>query len=238
MGRRGHARVPRDPPLVLRFLEKRGSRATFFVVAAVADVSSHILCPTAERNEVGSHGLTHRRLDRLTVEETQRELELSKKRLEEVGQEVTGFRAPFFRCSRLQLRQVAQAGYTYDASLGSVVPGPHNGYLSSLECPHRRSGLWEFPADAMCQGMMPLSLTYLRLTYPVGPRMLPHAPRLLYLHLHEFLPPETGNVLPRLLRKGLTRNCGCMAWEILARAFDVWDVQFTCCRELLAETGE
>ena len=71
---------------------------------------------------------------------------------------VEGFRAPFFRRARGHFGLLRRAGYAYDASMGTVMPGPANALLAALPCPHRRGGLYEFPTSAMAGGMLPLSL--------------------------------------------------------------------------------
>ncbi|MGD2175823.1 MAG: polysaccharide deacetylase family protein, partial [Candidatus Brocadiaceae bacterium] len=62
----------------LRFLADRGMRATFFVVSDLLDVSVEPVCAIAERNEVGSHGRSHRLLSSLSEVEVGRELRESR----------------------------------------------------------------------------------------------------------------------------------------------------------------
>jgi len=224
-------------PRFLRFLEQRAIRATFFVVGELVNADASLVAALAERNEVASHGLTHRPLSGLTADELQRELRESKMRLEQLKVKVDGFRAPFFRRPPAWLSKVKRAGYRYDASIGSVMPGRVNGRLDRLPCPHRKGGIYEFPTSAMCHGMLPFSLTYLRLTYPLSLRCLPRVPSMLYIHFHEFLPADSASVLPGPLRAVLSHNCGEKAWEILNRALDAISCEFMTCREMLEEAG-
>jgi len=237
-GMRGVAAFRRITPRFLRFLERRGLRATFFVVSDLMDVDAALIAAVAERNEIASHGRSHSPLRRLSRAERARELRESRECLEQAGRRVEGFRAPFFQTLPGWPRQAKEAGYRYDASLGSVLPGPHNGRLDRLACPHLRKGIYELPTSAMCQGMLPFSLTYLRLTYPLAMRYLPRTAPMLYIHLHEFLPAETASVLPVHLRALLTRNCGERAWQILERCLDQLDCEFATCAELVAEATE
>ena len=124
-------------PRFLRFLEERRMHATFFVVSDLADASSDVVAGLGERNEVGSHGRSHRRLDRISRTEALRELSDSRVRLQDCGARVEGFRAPFFGRGPGFAEMVAGAGYRYDASFGSVTPGPSNGRLGALPCPMR-----------------------------------------------------------------------------------------------------
>jgi peptidoglycan/xylan/chitin deacetylase (PgdA/CDA1 family) len=225
-------------PTFVRFLELWGFRATFFTVASLAELSLAILAPVAERNEIASHGWSHQVLTRLGKEGLEREVSGSKGKLERLGHKVNGFRAPFSRCSGHILRQIARAGYRYDGSFGSVFPGFQNAYMSALKCPHTWNDLVELPTDAMALGTMPLPLTYLRLTWPAARKLVPAMPRMLYLHLHEFLEPETACGLGFPLRCCLTRNCGGKAWDTLSRVFDQWDVRFTSCKSFIDEELE
>jgi len=210
-------------------------RATFFVVGELAGAAPDIVAALGERHEVASHGLTHRPLDRLCSAEVAREVRDSRLRLEQCGAtEVVGFRAPFFRRCRGLTRQLEEAGYRYDASMGSVMPGPANGRLASLPRPLKRGPLYELPTCAMRGGMLPLSLTWLRLCAPWAARLLPSSASLLYLHLHEFLPAETASCLPFALRRLLTRHCGEAAWGILDQALGALHAEFTTCREVLS----
>ncbi len=62
--------------------------------------------------EVGSHGLTHRRLAQLPLSEIQKEVRESKQRLEDkLGCRVTSFCPPFGSCSAALLEEVFAAGY-------------------------------------------------------------------------------------------------------------------------------
>ncbi|MFO8007759.1 MAG: polysaccharide deacetylase family protein [Candidatus Brocadiia bacterium] len=236
-GVRGTRAYREITPLFLEWLEARGIRATFFVVSNLLAATGEPVVAIGKRNEVASHGRSHRLLSALPEKEVLAELVQSRRRLRELGLPVRGFRAPFFRRTRRLMRLVRAAGYAYDASMGSVVPGPVNGRLHGLGCPCRTDGLPEFPTSAMMDGFFPLSLTWLRVMAPLSLRKLPRTAGLIYLHLHEFLPAETASCLPVPLRAVLTRNCGDSAWEILDRALDALDCEFTTCEQLLNEQG-
>jgi peptidoglycan/xylan/chitin deacetylase (PgdA/CDA1 family) len=220
-------------PRFLRFLRERGMRATFFVVSDLVEETPELVGAIAERHEVASHGSSHATLDGLDGEQALAEMKGSRERLARCGAEARGFRAPFFRRGPRFFSLLEEAGYTYDASMGSVLPGPWNARLAALGCPFRRGRLYEFPTSAMAGGWLPLSLTWLRLTAPLTRRLLPRAPSLIYLHLHEFLPAESARVLARPLRELLTRNCGTAAWDVLDRALGALDAEFTTCADML-----
>jgi len=233
----GGARAYREVlPRFLKFLEERGARATFFVVSDLLDVDAGLVADIAGAHEVASHGATHRRLDRLDVAEVERELTESRMRLQEVAGCVDGFRAPFFaRCDGLS-QMLQRAGYRYDASLGTVWPGLGSRRIGRTGCPHRRDGMWQLPTSSICAaGLLPLSLTWLRLLSPVVRGSRIPASGLIYLHLHEFLPRESAAVLGRPLRWMLRRNCGEPAWDILDRTLTNLDAELVACCDLLPE---
>src|SRR5262245_53854080 len=89
--------IRRVLPRLLELLERHRATATFFVVGELAGEVARVL-PARRQHEVGSHGLTHALLTRLSREEIIRELETSKATLEAHGYEVLGFRAPFLKC--------------------------------------------------------------------------------------------------------------------------------------------
>jgi hypothetical protein len=232
-GLRGTRAFRAITPRFLRFLEERDARATFFVCSDLMDESAGLVAAIGERNEIASHGRGHRLLSGLTKAEALEEMVESRRRLQETGMAVQGFRAPFFRRGPDHLALVRRAGYAYDASLGTVMPGPLNSWFGSMPCPHSRAGLHEFPTSAMGSGCLPLSLTWLRLCGPAALRGLPGLPGMIYLHLHEFLPADTVRGLGPPLRYLLTRNCGEPAWGVLDRALDALHAEFTTCSAIL-----
>ncbi len=235
-GVRGTRAYREVTPRFLRFLEERGIRATFFVVSDLLEVSEDIVAGIAESHEVASHGKTHTSLTALDGAAMGRELRESRARLQEVAAPVIGFRSPFFARPSGLGRLLRRAGYLYDASLGSVYPGPQNGWLERSPCPGSEDGLLRIPTSAMWRGMFPLSLTWLRLLGLRSLGGLPNGAPVLYLHLHEFLPPETAGCLPWHLRPWLPRNCGEPAWDVFDRTLDALGGEFTTCRDMLELT--
>lgn len=101
-----------------RLLKKRGLKATFY--APLANAEGPVLAPKrlgalAQLGmEVGSHGLSHRRLHRLGELEARRELFLSKQRLEAaLDAPVRGFCFPGGEYHRRLPLWAAQEGYDY-----------------------------------------------------------------------------------------------------------------------------
>jgi len=106
-------------PRLLDRCARAGVRATFFCVGRDAQARAAALGRiAAEGHEVASHSLTHPlALSRLPAEALRCELVESRRRLEAAtGFPVGGFRAPNFDVDARVLREVAAAGYRYDAS--------------------------------------------------------------------------------------------------------------------------
>ena len=219
-------------PRLLELLEERRIAATFFVSGRLVQPCRDALLEIGPQHEIASHGYNHRRLSGVPREEVRDELRRSRLILAELGREIEGVRAPFFATPQGWLEEVADAGYKYDASAGCVRPS-----MMNRRWPAPAHGLGRLGVSVLRDGITPFCLTYLRLYHPLGLHMMPQAapgcPVMFYLHLHEFLPPETAARLKTPLRWMLTRNCGEAAWDILRRALDRLDGEWITCSEYL-----
>jgi peptidoglycan/xylan/chitin deacetylase (PgdA/CDA1 family) len=81
-------------------------------------------------HEIGSHGLSHRLLRHLAADEKQKEIGLSKVRLEDmIGRKVDSFSYPFGRADQLSIDLVRDSGYKFAVSglfWGRNEAGPFN----------------------------------------------------------------------------------------------------------------
>jgi hypothetical protein len=182
--------------------------------------------------------VTHRRIGPLPSTERRRELVESKRRLEgELDRPVFGVRAPFFARSAGWLEEVERAGYRYDASDGRVVPSPGNLPYRARRPVQGGTAVPSIPVSTLKDGVSPCCLTWLRLFAPFGIHLLRPNPRMFYLHLHEFLPPDTARRLAPLLRPVLTRHCGERAFGILDEALARIPGERVTCSEWLFRRG-
>ncbi len=222
--------LPRFCGLLLR----HGVRATFFVVANLLDMCGDILREMCSGHEVASHGLTHRPLSGMSKEELLTELAGSRERLQAAfGTPVMGFRAPYLKRPSRWFEFLADSGYRYDSSMGTVYPSPRNVRPSRWR-PVRRGEVVEIPTVSMGIGWVPFSLTYLRLLAPFGERLVSSRAPVFYLHLHELAPPGLARALPMPLRPILRRRAGGPAWEILKRVLDRFGPRAITCSEFLS----
>jgi len=224
-------------PALLDMLQRHSAGATLFVVAQMLPVCRELLREAAKRCEIASHGLTHRRLDRLPPEERRRELLLSRMRLsEELDTEVSGIRAPFLRVPEGWLELVGECGYRYDSSRGRVYPSWRNVPAGSWR-PVEAGDVVELPPTTLRPGMVPFSLTYLRLGAPVTEALVPRGEAVFYMHLHELASPALARRLPLPLRWALRRRAGEPAWRVLERLLRGRAGRVVSCRALLQAHG-
>ncbi|MBI4352187.1 MAG: polysaccharide deacetylase family protein [Elusimicrobia bacterium] len=203
----------RDPPAprktcfsrniedILTLLDKRGVKATFFILGELA-----ARCPGQVRiiascgHEIASHGYTHRSLWRLTPGEFALDLGKSRDTLGDItGAAPLGYRSPTWSLKgrgRDFLPLIREAGYSYDSSLYPSC------FAAARGAPYEAvPGLTEFPPSVFKFAGLNLPFlggTFLRWAGPAflkGKTAALNAaglPALLYFHTWEFdaAPPE------------------------------------------------
>ncbi len=210
------APVTRD---ILDMLDDSGNRATFFVLAGVAERYPDLIEEIVDRGqEVASHGHSHTPVRELTPESFEEELVRSVAALEAAGaDEVVGFRAPQFSIdekSMWALNILRDHGFVYDASVFPVKT-PLYGIPYAPRTPYRidsetllpgESDLWELPSAATrlpVVGNVPVAGGfYLRALpyslYRAGLRAAPE-PRVCFIH-----PWDLDPDVPRIPEFGFT----------------------------------
>lgn len=123
-------RLGRSIEKILSLLEEFKIQATFFVMGWVARHEGEVVRRIAAAgHEIASHGMDHRMVTKLRIQDFREQAVESKKILEDLcGQEVVGFRAPTFSIVRetmWALDVLGEAGYEYDSS---VFPIRHDRY--------------------------------------------------------------------------------------------------------------
>lgn len=123
-------RVERNCDAILRMFADADVKATFFTLGWVAKRHPGLMQRiAAEGHEIASHGWDHARVFRLGREEFARDLEKSRKVIEDAsGMAVTGYRAPSFSIDHRTpwaYRILAEQGFTYSSS---VAPIAHDHY--------------------------------------------------------------------------------------------------------------
>jgi len=147
------SRVVGNTQRILRLLEARGVRATFFILGWVAERYGDLVREIHRAgHEVASHGYWHYLVYSQTPDEFRADVRQSRETLENlIGEPVTAYRAPSFSITRRSLwalEILIEEGYQVDSS---IVPARHDRYgiPSARADIHRLSTpagtLWEFP---------------------------------------------------------------------------------------------
>ena len=152
----GHVVMSRCVPRFAEILDRRGIRATFFLVAgdldprgpggsaAAAEARARVAALAAAGHEIGNHSYSHPYdLARHGAAEAGAEIELAHALLSEAaGRPVRGFRAPGYDLSAAMMAHLLRLDYRYDSS---IFPAP--GYyaakaavMGALAVLGRRSG--------------------------------------------------------------------------------------------------
>jgi polysaccharide deacetylase family protein (PEP-CTERM system associated) len=114
-------------------------RATFFVLGWIGERLPNLVREIHSRgHEVASHGLHHKLSVGYEPQALRRDLENSKKLLEDiVGGSISGYRAPSFSIDESVLRLIGESGYRYDSSLNSFTAHGRYGIISSNGRPRK-----------------------------------------------------------------------------------------------------
>lgn len=125
---------------ILEVLRQENVKATlFFTVRFAQAVPDIIQQAIADGHEIASHGVTHTGFE--PSHPLQARIELEKI----TGKKVAGYRQP--RMMKLDEKQIAEAGYLYDASLNpTFIPGRYCN-LNAPRRPFMKDGVLQIPAS-------------------------------------------------------------------------------------------
>lgn len=148
------SRVERNTAALLKILERRGARATFFVLGWIAEIYPALVKEIARRgHELASHGYAHKLVYASSPQEFEDDLLRARDLIHAAsGFTVQGYRAPGFSINESCLWAfdvLAKNGFTYDSSIFPAVRnhGGYAGYSSRIarQPSLNGSGVWEFP---------------------------------------------------------------------------------------------
>lgn len=212
------SRVASNTCKLLDLLDRHQTRATFFVLAWVAERHPGLIKQIADcGHEIASHGYGHELVTAQTPELFRADVQKAKRILEDLtGTPVQGYRAPGFTITRetpWALPILVEEGHTYDSSL---VPIQHNhcGLPDAMPWQHLRettSGpIWEVPPTTINLGGIRVPIaggSYFRLlSFPLLALLYRRLhrkgrPLVLYFHawdLDPFQPRMEGPLLSQL----------------------------------------
>ncbi len=163
-------------PRLCSILEKYDIKATFFVTGDVASKYPREIKEITVDHEIGCHGYSHKRFDRMSFKEASKEIEKSSEVLHRLAGhgELSSFRAPNLKFPERFLGLLKDNGYSIDSSLARYkieyfMAGKKN----------QDSGLLRIPVSA--------TSSLLRL--PFGNEMIRRLPQpiVLFFHPWEFV---------------------------------------------------
>jgi len=203
---------------LLDFLDRNELRATLFAIAGDVDNAGRLarLRGAVERgHEIASHGLSHALLAPLDLKGKRREIEDSKKRLEDaLGVAIRGFRAPAFSIDRDVMRLLADCGYAWDSSVFPTRQFAERlGVTSIAPWPNRPlgdRGVLELPLPAYRPAPLPfhpcysLLLGYSYFRWCLGRFRRLGAPLVLLFHLTDFADPLPHEQLAGIKSRWMT----------------------------------
>ena len=130
-------------PRLLRILERRGLRATFFIPGYTADRYPHVVRAIRDAGqEIGHHGYLHEPVFRATADEEEAYLLRGLEALDRVaGVRPLGYRAPWWETTYRTPALLARHGFRYDSSLMDddrpylLATGPESSSATLVEIP-------------------------------------------------------------------------------------------------------
>lgn len=142
-------RVERNIERILRMLEERGTRATFFTLGWIAERYPQLVRSIVDNHhEVASHGYDHLRASEQSESAFHDDVRRAKLLLEDIsGHEVMGYRAPSFSIGEGNLwafDSLERAGYRYSSSVYPI-KHDHYGMPDSPRFAYSINGLIEIP---------------------------------------------------------------------------------------------
>lgn len=227
------SRVASNTCRLMEILARHQTRATFFVLAWVAERHPGLIKHIADcGHEIASHGYGHELVTAQTPELFRADVRKAKRILEDLtGAPVQGYRAPGFTVTRETLWALpilVEEGHTYDSS---VVPIRHDhcGLPDADPWPHLRQTsagpMWEVPPSTVNLGGVRLPIaggSYFRLLpFPAIRRLLKRIerqgrPLVMYFHPWELDPQQPRMEGPFFSRLFHYLNLGKMEFRLSA----------------------
>jgi peptidoglycan/xylan/chitin deacetylase (PgdA/CDA1 family) len=110
-------------PKLLDLFKKEGINATFFVTGAMAEQYPDLIKRIPkEGHELGCHGYSHARFDRMKKEEARADLRQAGAVLRQFEKRLVSFRAPNLQFPGEYLKFLEDEGFLYDSSLAAYKP--------------------------------------------------------------------------------------------------------------------
>jgi peptidoglycan-N-acetylglucosamine deacetylase len=110
-------------PRLLELFDRRGVKATFFSTGQMAERFPDLIGEIpAQGHELGCHGYSHRRFDRLGPAAARDEIAMGQRSLRDFGRPVISFRAPNLCFPQAYLRFLEEHSFRIDSSVARYKP--------------------------------------------------------------------------------------------------------------------
>ncbi len=228
-------------PRLLDFFDVHEIKATFFVLGDLADRFEGLIKDISKKHEIGSHGFSHRILNRISKKEVEYEVARSKKVLEDLGIRVYGFRSPECIFPVYLGKLLKKNGYVYDSSISRFIfPGRYSRVFVSTKPYIADAGnitkkgrdILELPIPNFSILSLPFGFPWIRLFYPLSLWRLKMR-YMFYMHPCEFLGKSVGKGENPLIRFFYGRNRGRKAWDIFENFINKLDADFITCSDYI-----
>lgn len=199
---------------LLKILEKKNAKATFFLVGYFAKKYPELVEKIRKENhEISSHGYSHKSILNQTPTQFKDDLIKSKKILEKIiGEKIWGYRAPFFTITEKTswaIKILKKVGFLYDSSIFPFkiykygVPDapifPYYISMKNIKLKALKDGFLEFPLSVyripiikknipIAGGFYLRSFPYQFISYAIKKINKKNHPAVMYTHPWEFDP--------------------------------------------------
>jgi polysaccharide deacetylase family protein (PEP-CTERM system associated) len=128
------SRVERNINLILKLLDQKNTKATFFILGWIAERHPLLIKSIyKEGHEIACHGYGHELISNLSQEKFRQDVSATKNILEDlIGEEVVGYRAPNFSITDWSIDVLFSLGFKYDSSFFPIVGHGRYGKLKKV----------------------------------------------------------------------------------------------------------
>jgi polysaccharide deacetylase family protein (PEP-CTERM system associated) len=131
------SRVERSVDLILDLLDRKSSKATFFILGWIAERHPNLIKKIFnESHEIACHGYNHELVYSLSEQSFRQDVLKAKNILENItGKEIIGYRAPNFSITDWSIDVLKSLNFRYDSSLFPTITHQRYGKINGLKIP-------------------------------------------------------------------------------------------------------
>ncbi|MCL5027591.1 MAG: DUF3473 domain-containing protein [Bacteroidetes bacterium] len=140
---RYESRVEKNIYLILKILDERNTKATFFVLGWIAEKHPGLIKQIySQGHEIACHGYNHELVYSLSSDKFYEDVSSAKNLLEDIiGDRIIGYRAPNFSITDSAIEILSSLDFKYDSSLFPIIL--HNRYGKLKNFPVKNASVFE-----------------------------------------------------------------------------------------------